>query len=151
MQNLDEPPQPLNPLHSHAQGFQHQYGSELQEPPGVNIDHTVLRLLNPVTVNTLSPCLPSSRATPPAAVAFLQAPSPPMRPTPPLCTAPLPSHSPFSAAHMSDRSTPPFTQGPQQAQERQLGPTRRSRFTMGPRPDCNKCRLGVPGHYAHFD
>ena len=25
------------------------------------------------------------------------------------------------------------------------------RFTMGPRADCEKCRLGVPGHWMHFD
>ena len=29
--------------------------------------------------------------------------------------------------------------------------TRKPRFTMGPRADCEKCRLGVPGHYVHFD
>ncbi|PSS22647.1 hypothetical protein PHLCEN_2v3013 [Hermanssonia centrifuga] len=29
--------------------------------------------------------------------------------------------------------------------------TRRQRFTMGPRSDCEKCRLGVPGHWMHFD
>jgi hypothetical protein len=29
--------------------------------------------------------------------------------------------------------------------------TRKPRFTMGPRADCEKCRLGVPGHYMHFD
>ncbi|KAJ7582855.1 hypothetical protein C8J56DRAFT_831822 [Mycena floridula] len=26
----------------------------------------------------------------------------------------------------------------------------RQRFTMGPRPDCEKCRLGLKGHYMHF-
>jgi len=155
MMNLDEPPQSSNPLHSHAQGFRHQYGTEVQEPPGVNIDHAVSRLLNPDTADALTPCLPSSRVTPPAAVAFLRAPSPPMRPTPPLCPTPLPSHSPFSAAHMGNCNVPPFArrepEEPQQPHERLPGPTRRSRFTIGPRPDCNKCRLGVPGHYAHFD
>ncbi|KAH9923962.1 uncharacterized protein BXZ73DRAFT_103694 [Epithele typhae] len=28
--------------------------------------------------------------------------------------------------------------------------TRRQRFTMGPRADCEQCRMRVPGHYAHF-
>ncbi|KAF9053533.1 hypothetical protein BDZ89DRAFT_1056124 [Hymenopellis radicata] len=28
---------------------------------------------------------------------------------------------------------------------------RKQRFTMGPRSDCEKCRLGVKGHYSHFD
>jgi hypothetical protein len=35
--------------------------------------------------------------------------------------------------------------------QQQQVPIYRSRFTMGPRPDCEKCRRGVPGHYAHFD
>ncbi|KAH9930907.1 uncharacterized protein B0H18DRAFT_1116613 [Fomitopsis serialis] len=30
-------------------------------------------------------------------------------------------------------------------------PSRRQRFTMGPRADCEKCRLGVKGHWMHFD
>ncbi|KIP04805.1 hypothetical protein PHLGIDRAFT_180855 [Phlebiopsis gigantea 11061_1 CR5-6] len=29
--------------------------------------------------------------------------------------------------------------------------SKKPRFTMGPRADCEKCRLGVPGHWAHFD
>lgn len=28
---------------------------------------------------------------------------------------------------------------------------RKQRFTMGPRVDCEKCRLGVKGHWMHFD
>lgn len=28
---------------------------------------------------------------------------------------------------------------------------RKQRFTMGPRSDCEKCRLGVKGHWAHYD
>jgi len=28
---------------------------------------------------------------------------------------------------------------------------RKQRFTMGPRSDCEKCRLGVKGHWMHFD
>ena len=31
------------------------------------------------------------------------------------------------------------------------GSTLKKRFTMGPRTDCDKCRLGVKGHYMHFD
>lgn len=30
-------------------------------------------------------------------------------------------------------------------------PTKKQRFTMGPRSDCEKCRLGVPGHYSHLN
>ncbi|KAG2157393.1 hypothetical protein DEU56DRAFT_764408 [Suillus clintonianus] len=28
---------------------------------------------------------------------------------------------------------------------------RKQRFTMGPRADCLKCRMGVKGHWVHFD
>ncbi|TIA86122.1 hypothetical protein E3P99_03770 [Wallemia hederae] len=28
---------------------------------------------------------------------------------------------------------------------------RKVKFSMGPRADCPKCRLGVKGHYSHFD
>jgi len=28
---------------------------------------------------------------------------------------------------------------------------RKAKFTMGPRGDCEKCRLGVKGHWMHFD
>jgi hypothetical protein len=33
----------------------------------------------------------------------------------------------------------------------EVPPENKKRFRMGPRTDCEKCRLGVPGHYAHFD
>ncbi|KII88990.1 hypothetical protein PLICRDRAFT_40615 [Plicaturopsis crispa FD-325 SS-3] len=29
--------------------------------------------------------------------------------------------------------------------------TRKQRFTMGPRSDCEKCKLGAKGHWMHFD
>ncbi|TFK55206.1 hypothetical protein OE88DRAFT_1653936 [Heliocybe sulcata] len=32
-----------------------------------------------------------------------------------------------------------------------LAHSKRQRFTMGPRADCEKCRLGVKGHSVHFD
>src|SRR6266851_5115618 len=137
IQNLDEPLQSAAPLYPHAQHLQHG----LQEPPVVDIDHRAPHLLNPCTVSS-TPGLPSSRVTPPAAVAFLRAPSPPTMPTPPLCTAPLPSHSPLVASRIG---TPPVSRWePQQPEHPLPGPARRSRFTMGPRPGCDKCRLGVP-------
>jgi hypothetical protein len=144
IQNLDELPQPSTLLYPHPQHLQYH---QVQELPGVHIGHTAPQLLIPHT-NAPTTDLPSSRVTPPAAVAFLQAPTPPMMPTPPLCMTPLPSPSPFSAAHMG---TPPLARQEPQQQLLMPGPMRRSRFTMGPRPDCDKCRLGVPGHYAHFD
>ncbi|KAF8527065.1 hypothetical protein JB92DRAFT_1000010 [Gautieria morchelliformis] len=30
-------------------------------------------------------------------------------------------------------------------------PVRKARVTMGPRPDCEKCRIGVKGHWMHVD
>lgn len=147
-QNLDEPPQPSTLLYPHPSP-QHLRHHELQNPPVVHIGHTAPQLLTPHTNAPPTSDFPLSRATPPAAVAFLQAPTPPMMPTPPLCITPLPSHSPLSTVRMD---TPPLArQEPQQPQLLMPSPMRRSRFTMGPRPDCDKCRLGVPGHYAHFD
>lgn len=32
-----------------------------------------------------------------------------------------------------------------------LPPSPRKRLTMGPRKDCEQCRLRVPGHWMHFD
>ncbi|KAL0947062.1 hypothetical protein HGRIS_013203 [Hohenbuehelia grisea] len=32
-----------------------------------------------------------------------------------------------------------------------LGNKRKPKFTMGPRADCEKCRMGVKGHWMHFD
>jgi len=31
-----------------------------------------------------------------------------------------------------------------------FSPRRQQRFTMGPRADCEKCRLGVKGHWVHY-
>ncbi|KAJ3726055.1 hypothetical protein C8R42DRAFT_659828, partial [Lentinula raphanica] len=31
-----------------------------------------------------------------------------------------------------------------------VSPSRKHRFAMGPRSDCEKCRLGVKGHYIHI-
>jgi hypothetical protein len=32
-----------------------------------------------------------------------------------------------------------------------LVPPKRPRFMMGPRADCEKCRMGVKGHLVHLD
>ena len=140
-QNLDELPQPSTHLHPH---FQHG----VQESPDIYIGHMAPQLMNSYN-NTPATGFSSSRVTPPAAVAFLRAPSPPTMPTPPLCSTPLPSHPPFNAARVGTALL--VRQEPQQQPLLLPGPMRRSRFTMGPRPDCDKCRLGVPGHYAHFE
>ncbi|KAI0340207.1 hypothetical protein BDW22DRAFT_1431227 [Trametopsis cervina] len=31
-----------------------------------------------------------------------------------------------------------------------MSPPKKQRYTMGPRSDCEKCRLGLPGHYSHL-
>lgn len=51
---------------------------------------------------------------------------------------PLPSLAPMSISPESS-----FVQLPQSQ--------RKLRFTMGPRSDCEKCRLGVKGHWMHLD
>ncbi|KAI0070355.1 hypothetical protein K474DRAFT_1670166 [Panus rudis PR-1116 ss-1] len=67
--------------------------------------------------------------------------------------------SPFPETRLDETHAHPPHQGQQvhpQAPptESQSSSTRRrpqQKFTMGPRADCEKCRLGVKGHYAHFD
>lgn len=51
----------------------------------------------------------------------------------------------MESSMMSITPTQSFTQA--------LSPplARRPKFSMGPRADCEKCRLGVKGHWAHFD
>jgi len=43
----------------------------------------------------------------------------------------------------------PVPQGPT-SQTVRPNPPKWSRFTMGPRSDCEKCRAGVKGHWGHF-
>ncbi|KZV71769.1 hypothetical protein PENSPDRAFT_751447 [Peniophora sp. CONT] len=80
----------------------------------------------------------------------------PSYPTPapspgPIVLPPLPTN-PFLRAEHTSAHTPPIHslmlphQIPQQQQQQQ-----RSRFSMGPRPNCELCRNRVEGHYAHFD
>ncbi|EJD52880.1 hypothetical protein AURDEDRAFT_110747 [Auricularia subglabra TFB-10046 SS5] len=51
---------------------------------------------------------------------------------------PSPSPSPMSSIH----SPMPWSPAPASAKRR---------VTMGPRADCEKCRMGVKGHWMHFD
>ncbi|KAF9009404.1 hypothetical protein BDQ17DRAFT_1421592 [Cyathus striatus] len=44
--------------------------------------------------------------------------------------------------NLSPMSTSPLTPG---------GTARKHKFTMGPRADCEKCRLGIKGHWVHLD
>lgn len=46
-------------------------------------------------------------------------------------------------------SPPPHLISQYQGQVSSSG--RKQRFTMGPRADCLKCRMGVKGHWMHFD
>ncbi|PIL30496.1 hypothetical protein GSI_07196 [Ganoderma sinense ZZ0214-1] len=61
--------------------------------------------------------------------------------------APPPSHGlPCAAPAMfvpSPGEPPDTTQA--------AGPPKKQRFTMGPRADCELCRMRVKGHYMHFD
>ncbi|KAG2158414.1 uncharacterized protein EDB93DRAFT_1121317 [Suillus bovinus] len=62
---------------------------------------------------------------------------------------PTQSHDSFqtTSSEMPIPSSPPISQSP--------GPKstsgRKQRFTMGPRADCPKCRIGEKGHWMHFD
>ncbi|SRR6266702_2081240 len=147
LQNLDEPPRPSAQLCSHAQHFQCEAGEQSK----IHItDDTTPSLVHSNPCSSMPKVL-SPRLTLPlvAATGYLQIPDPVAVPTPPIGTAILPPHFPFSSGCMN--TMPLGLRESQQPSQQQQAPPRRSRFTMGPRPDCEKCRLGVPGHYAHFD
>ncbi|KAH9028249.1 hypothetical protein EDB85DRAFT_2257088 [Lactarius pseudohatsudake] len=145
--NLDETPRSSTRLCSHNQRFQCEACKQTKT-------HTTGSTILPPLVHS-GPCssMPkvlSPRLTlpPVTATGYLQTPDPVMIPTPPIGSAILPPHSPFSSGWVN--TMPLYSREPQPSQQQQA-PPRRSRFTLGPRPDCEKCRLGVPGHYAHFD
>lgn len=140
LQNLDEPHRPSPRLYQPAPRFQYETGEETK------IHITTPSLVHPnAMLNVLSPRPDIPPAT---ATGYLQTSDHVAIPTPPI-GATLPPHSPFSGGCAD--TTPLDLREPQPTQQQQQAPLRRSRFTMGPRPDCEKCRLGVPGHYAHFD
>lgn len=57
------------------------------------------------------------------------------------------SLNPTEGSMMSLSPTPSFSE----ALSPQSPLRNRPKFSMGPRQDCEKCRLGVKGHWAHFD
>jgi hypothetical protein len=79
---------------------------------------------------------------------------------PMICVLPAtPSASPSTPQEHVSRSQMPLpTSQPSPTPSVAMFPTnsspvtsRKQRFTMGPRSDCEKCRLGVKGHWMHFD
>ncbi|KZT74130.1 hypothetical protein DAEQUDRAFT_721010 [Daedalea quercina L-15889] len=61
-----------------------------------------------------------------------------------------PSHSTLqSEGRPSTFTTPPDV--PMTASQPHQPAVRKQKFTMGPRADCEKCRLGVKGHWMHLD
>ncbi|KAI9446725.1 hypothetical protein H4582DRAFT_1907887 [Lactarius indigo] len=141
--NLDETPRPSTRLCSHPQGFQ------CEQSKIHTTDNTTPSLLHSDACSSMPKVLSPRLTLPPVTVTgHLQIPDPVTIPTPPIVTAILPPHSPFSSGCVNIMSL--HFREPQPSQQQQT-PPRRSRFTMGPRPGCEKCRLGVPGHYAHFD
>ncbi|GJE98123.1 hypothetical protein PsYK624_143450 [Phanerochaete sordida] len=76
----------------------------------------------------------------------------------PMSSSPSPhtSHdTPFSSPNIPPQVHAPsqysIMHSPQIQVPSAPAPTRKQRFTMGPRADCEKCRLGVPGHWVHYD
>jgi hypothetical protein len=60
-------------------------------------------------------------------------------------SATTPPHFPYPTSRLvSGPQDAPITVNSQMV-------ARKPRFTMGPRADCEKCRLGVKGHWAHYD
>ncbi|KAK7689153.1 hypothetical protein QCA50_007844 [Cerrena zonata] len=80
---------------------------------------------------------------------FQQQPPPPLYPTlDHLNTPPLQPQSGYATNSQADLPSPPLpivNQTPIQS------PKRKQKVTMGPRADCEKCRLGVKGHWMHFE
>ncbi|KAG8933977.1 hypothetical protein FRC02_010815 [Tulasnella sp. 418] len=66
---------------------------------------------------------------------------------------PTPQHA-RSQAQMQQIQIPSSTPSPRRSpSQTQLTPNRKTSKTptMGPRTDCEKCRLKVPGHWMHYD
>lgn len=119
-----------------------------------------------------SPPLPNP-SSPFLTVNHPSAPTPPLgnTPSPVSPTGPLPPsflrhHSPSPASPLSQAGNVQVDQDqamqenwedvrmatpPVQADGTHGRPKPKPRFSMGPRTDCEKCRLGVKGHWAHFD
>ena len=55
------------------------------------------------------------------------------------------------ASHSSTPTPPLYTASYGSNPIPQPQAQKRPRVTMGPRADCEKCRLGVKGHWMHFD
>ncbi|KAF8652728.1 hypothetical protein AX16_004227 [Volvariella volvacea WC 439] len=72
-------------------------------------------------------------------------------------TPPTPSSRPMTALPEQDRqpSTSPMILSPSPSEYLTVpsinNQSKRQKFSMGPRADCEKCRLGVKGHWAHLD
>ena len=87
---------------------------------------------------------------------FLAAPSEYTRSLPPqsehtqppmICILPAtPGQSPLTPHDHQASTSPMSISSPSPAVS-----NRKQRFTMGPRSDCEKCRLGVKGHWMHVD
>ncbi|KAF8271809.1 hypothetical protein EI94DRAFT_489129 [Lactarius quietus] len=135
--NLDEPPRPPTRLYSHAPRFQYDEQTKIHNVTTLH-HHSCIPILVHLCQSFYLRGLPS----PSDSDRILADTRPCLIPTPPMHTVILPPHSLFTA---------PLDLPEPQPSQQQQAPPRRSRFTMGPRPDCEKCRLGVPGHYAHFD
>lgn len=126
--------------------------------------HHPLRQSPPPLPNPNSPFLTvvhCSAPTPPLG----NTPSP-VSPTGPQSSSFLRHHSPSPASPLSQTGSAPVDQDqtmqehwedvrmqtpPVQADGAHGRPKPKPRFSMGPRVDCEKCRLGVKGHWAHFD
>jgi hypothetical protein len=54
-------------------------------------------------------------------------------------------HTPSVSASNSGMSTPTYVTPPK------LVSQKKPRFMMGPRADCEKCRMGIKGHLVHLD
>ncbi|KAI0373325.1 hypothetical protein BV20DRAFT_805681 [Pilatotrama ljubarskyi] len=95
------------------------------------------------------PAIQIQAATPSPVQMFTQ----PLLDSPPVASSASNPAFNFEDTTMCSPSTTSSPSAEFRAQEQIPTPTgtKRQRFTMGPRADCELCRLRVKGHYMHFD
>jgi len=116
----------------------------LDDDDDVTSSHSIDPCLSPRSRNSCNITVFSS-PTPPTPRPFFRHHSSPQTTASTASTYTARSLTPLSALHsIHTNVTPAIPAVPDT-------PTKRHRMTMGPRTDCEKCRMKVPGHWMHVD
>ncbi|KAI0668539.1 hypothetical protein C8Q78DRAFT_1071396 [Trametes maxima] len=136
-----------SPRPSHVSIQEPSPHSQYLRPPDALYPSSKATLL-PQSPNRLQiPAIQIQAATPSPVQMFAQ---PPLDTPPLLSSTAGPAFSFEDTSMTSPTSTSPNTHLPI-PQQTTTGTSKRQRFTMGPRADCEQCRMRVKGHYMHFD